>query len=262
MAFPGVFYWDKVQRMQLITSAFKCPKVFGWKLLETLKKCLIITAPCPQHRLFGFTKVQTPFKKFRPKCKQARAMQQFQWQPGQRFVEPFSGSWLLGKMHAEWCCFYKPQQAQRYCVQFPIVDIKIYTFFFNSLTSTQFQLEVHITTIPEKIQHWVFQLTVNTSCSSSFAIRVPKNKLDTKGTCFFQQKWDSWMRIKKNTSFVATMKAATSAKRKHKYFPALYFPVFPLVPRTILGDSIEAYTHLIPCKRLLLCYCTVWSAMA
>ena len=51
LAFPGVFYWDRVQSVQLIMSAFKCPKVFGWKLLQTLKKCLIIRAPCPERRL-------------------------------------------------------------------------------------------------------------------------------------------------------------------------------------------------------------------
>lgn len=51
MAFPGVFYWDGVQSVQLIMSALKCPKVFGWKLLQTLKKCLIIRAPCPERSL-------------------------------------------------------------------------------------------------------------------------------------------------------------------------------------------------------------------
>lgn len=51
MAFPDVSYRDRVWSEQLIKSVFECPEVLGWKLLQTLKKCLIIRAPCPERSL-------------------------------------------------------------------------------------------------------------------------------------------------------------------------------------------------------------------
>lgn len=86
-AFPGVFYWDRVQSVQLIMSAFKCPKVFGWKLLETLKKCLIITVPCPEHRL-GSWKFKYLWRSLGQNVSRPEPSCDFKWQEGQLIVKP------------------------------------------------------------------------------------------------------------------------------------------------------------------------------
>lgn len=81
MAFPGVFYWDGAQSVQLIMSAFKCPKVFGWKLLQTLKKCLIIRAPCPERRL-GSRKFTHLLRSLGQKVSRPESRWDFRWQQG------------------------------------------------------------------------------------------------------------------------------------------------------------------------------------
>lgn len=77
MAFPGVFYWDRVQSVQLIMSVFKCPKVFGRKLLQTWKKYLIIRAPRPEHGL-GSWKFRHLLRSWGQNGKQVRAKLWFQ----------------------------------------------------------------------------------------------------------------------------------------------------------------------------------------
>lgn len=77
VAFPGVFYWDRVQSVQLITSVFKCPKVFGRKLLQTFKKYLIIRASCPEHGL-GSWKFRCLLRSWSQNGKQAKAKLWFQ----------------------------------------------------------------------------------------------------------------------------------------------------------------------------------------
>lgn len=80
-AFPGVFYWDRVQTGQLIMSAFKCPKVFGWKLLQTLKKCLIIRAPCPEREL-GSQKFTHLLRGLGQNVSRPESSCNFRWQQG------------------------------------------------------------------------------------------------------------------------------------------------------------------------------------
>lgn len=86
MAFPGVFYWDRVQTGQLIMSAFKCPKVFGWKLLQTLKKCLIIRAPWPEPEL-GSQKFTHLLRGLGQNVSRPESSCNFRWQQGLRAAQ-------------------------------------------------------------------------------------------------------------------------------------------------------------------------------